>query len=135
MFQILLGESALEFVDKIKYLGITIDRHLNWHQQCKNTARNINNGIAAINRLKDGLPLKERIGLYHALVEPHLDYCAPVWGNGSEKVTKAIEVAQRKSVRALIDYSKKSTTKANHGRTEYPASQETVDGTRCRLVI
>ena len=49
--------------------------------------------------------------LYHALVEPHLHYCAPVWGNGSEKVTKATEIAQRKAVRALIDYSEKSTTK------------------------
>lgn len=57
-----------------------------------------------INRLKVGLPVKERVALYHAFVEPSFQYCAPVWADATQKLGGKIGVAQRDTMRAIVNY-------------------------------
>ena len=63
-------------------------------------------GIALLNRVKDGMPTSDRVMLYHAFVEPHLDYCAPVWSAASEGVKETLRVTQRRALRAIVDYDR-----------------------------
>ena len=39
-------------VEKTKYLGITIDKNLNWYEQFKRTRNKINTGLMSLKRLK-----------------------------------------------------------------------------------
>ncbi|OWA49969.1 hypothetical protein BV898_14501 [Hypsibius exemplaris] len=63
----------------------------------------MNAGIAMINRVKGGLPIPERVGLYHAFVEPHLDYCSSVCSTALKKLRSSIKVVQRNALRAIVD--------------------------------
>ena len=61
-------------------------------------------GIPCINRAKHGLNNSERTGLYNALVQPHLDYCAPVWSAATQELRRQMGVVQRKVLQAMLDY-------------------------------
>ncbi|OWA51151.1 putative RNA-directed DNA polymerase from transposon BS [Hypsibius exemplaris] len=98
---ILLGTEELNKVDQVRYLGVTIDRHLKWTAHINNVRRNAFAGIAAINRVKDGLPEAELVGLYHAFVEPHLTCSSPVWAATLRKNRERLEVVQRQAIRAM----------------------------------
>jgi hypothetical protein len=102
--QVMLGKQQMKIVSSVKYLGVTVDRSLTWSEHFKNVKRNVGGGIHMINRLKAGLPVEERVGLYHALVEPHLTYCAPVWADTTKKLRETLRVAQNHSIRAISNY-------------------------------
>ena len=104
-----MGEHVLKLQHSTKYLGVHVDQHLQWDQQCQLVRKKINIGTCFINRAKGGLPKEERSSLYRAFVEPHLDYCAPVWSATTEKNIGKIETAQRNAVRALTDYTHKNS--------------------------
>ena len=61
-------------------------------------------GIAQLNRAKPGLGIKQRVGLYHALIEPHVDYCCTVWSSAAKTLLDSICVKQRMAARAIFDY-------------------------------
>ena len=90
----------------MKYLGVLFDRHLNWSAHCEKIKKSVNFGIASINRVNDGLDIKQRVALYTAIIQPHLDYCEPVWSSDSAKVQDELGVLQRKAIRSLFNHSK-----------------------------
>jgi hypothetical protein len=102
--QIFIGQEPLQQLKVVRYLGIQLDRNLTWEHQYSDVKKKMNNGIRMITRVKDGLPLKERLSLYHAFVEPALDYCAPVWSAASESLHRKIEVTQRNALRVIGGY-------------------------------
>ena len=69
----------------------------------------INNGTCLINRAKASLPKGNRVALYQAFVEPHIQ-CAPVWSAAADKHIKTVETAQRNAVKAMANYSWNRTT-------------------------
>ena len=101
-----LGDQSLTRQDCTKYLGVLVDRHLQWDQQCLSVKKKINFGTCLINRAKDGLPEEMRVNLYRAFIEPHIDFCAPVWSATTETNVKLIESAQRNTLKAMADYCK-----------------------------
>ena len=80
-----------------------LDRHLNWKEHATSVKRKVNTGVASIYRNKDGLPTRERVEVYSALVQPDFDYCSTVWSCRSEKVKETLSISKRKAVRALMD--------------------------------
>lgn len=76
--RIMLSGKEMKIVQSAKYLGVTIDSAMKWTKRFNSIKRNVCAGIAATNYIKNGLPVTERIGLYNAFVQPHLEYCASV---------------------------------------------------------
>ena len=105
-----MSDHELERKWSVKYLGVHVDQHLQWSQHFEHVKSKINNGICLINRAKSGLPKENRLALYRAFVEPHIDLCAPVWSSAADKYVNNVEVAQRKAMRALADYNPGRTT-------------------------
>ena len=72
----------------IKYLGITVDRDLNWKQHnITDVHRKTLAAVATIGRARGYLPVKTRKLLYNALVLPHMDYCSGVWNSCSTNLS------------------------------------------------
>ena len=65
-------------------------------------------GIAKINRAKQGLNIRQRVMLYHAIIQPHLDYCSTVWSTASKCLLEKILVKQRSAVRAILNYQEEA---------------------------
>ena len=62
---------TLAKLEKVKYLGVWIDRLLQWDAHFEEVRKRVCCGVAVINRVKEGLPPEERKTLYHAFIEPH----------------------------------------------------------------
>ena len=79
--EITIDTIALEQVNEIKFLGITLDSKLTWKHHINNISKTISRNIGIINKLKLYLPSSTLLMLYSTLVLPYLNYGILVWGN------------------------------------------------------
>ena len=87
-----------------KLLGILVDDRLTFEEQAKKVISKIRTGYAKIAAAKHQLPKKCKIMAYNALIKPHLEYGALIWGPKlKDKWKKQIDIIQKKCVR-IIDH-------------------------------
>ena len=65
----------------IRYLGVYIDYNISWKMHITNISKKIKRSIGILSKLSYFLSTKTPLSLYHALVEPFLNYCIIAWGN------------------------------------------------------
>ena len=75
-------------VDVLKYLGIYIDRWLNWKQRCITVNDKLTKGrpIAIIKKCRDVLPKECLLSLYYSYILPYLTYCIELWGSTCDNI-------------------------------------------------
>ena len=61
-------------LDFQKYLGLFLDRELNFHHHLKEKISKANKSIGLIRRLYHNLPRKSLLIIYKSFIRPHLDY-------------------------------------------------------------
>jgi hypothetical protein len=99
-----MAGEILEEVDSARLLGVVFDSHLRWENQFKAVTKSVTFGIAKLNRAKAGLSIQQRVNLYHALIEPHFDYCSPVWSAANVSFRTDMEILQRRAIKAVTNY-------------------------------
>ena len=114
-YPIELNGKKLPWSTSARYLGVMVDQHLNWKQQVNKIAKCLSFGIAELNRAKQGLNIRQRVALYHAVIEPHLDYCSSVWSSAGKTLLNSIRVKQRQAIRAILNY-RESVREETFGR-------------------
>ena len=77
--RIQLDGSILVSEEKVRYLGVDIDRNLTWKDQVCKVRRSCLSSLARLSRVSSFLPFETKKRLYNALVLPHMDYCCVVW--------------------------------------------------------
>ena len=96
-----IQNTVIEYVNHFNYLGICIDKHLNWKSHTKSIAIKLNKVNAILNKLKNFLPRHTLHTIYNSLFAPHLIYGILVWGTNSDNIFKL----QKKAIR-IISLSK-----------------------------
>ena len=79
---------TLEFVDNFNFLGINLNKHLNWNPHVTNVSNKLVKTVGVLNILKKSLPLNILRIIYNALILPHLKLWNPCVGAPS-KTTKS----------------------------------------------
>ena len=79
--QFLIGDAQVENVDHTKYLGVMIDKNLNWSEHIKSVRTKVSRGIAFLKYSRKFLPRNTLSKMYRGIVEPHFRYCCSVWGS------------------------------------------------------
>ena len=82
-----------------KFLGVTIDANLNWHEHVHSITKSISKNIGILYKLKKLLSTKSLFLLYNALILPFLNYCNIVWGNCSQTEINSLFLLQKKAMR------------------------------------
>ena len=100
-----INNAMIGEVSSIKYLGVTLDKHLNWKEHVKQIARKLRRNIGILSRLRYFLDLNNLIQLYYSLIYPFLTYGLIVWGNTYITTLNPVIVLQKKTVR-IITFSK-----------------------------
>ena len=67
---------VLKEVKTKKTLGVLVDKHLSWDKHIDNVSKKVSKGIGMLRRAKQYVSTKTLEKLYHALVQPHFDYCS-----------------------------------------------------------
>jgi len=122
---LVLTHRTIEPTDSTKYLGVIVDRHLNWKAQQSYTVEKGTKWAAQIWRLARpswGLTPKHAKRLFISVALPKILYALDVWcipsddpvlgpkANGSSKVTKQISSIQRAGALAILGGLRTSPT-------------------------
>jgi len=78
-----------------------MDEKLNWTKHIEHVASKISKGLGAMGRVRNIVPNKALLMLYHALVYPYLTYCNIVWGSTSTSSLNRLVSLQNRAIRLI----------------------------------
>ena len=67
-----------------------------------NFCKNIASAIGALERIISYIPMSTAIQVYHALIQPHFDYCCSVWDGLGETLSTKLQKLQYRAVRVIM---------------------------------
>lgn len=90
------GTTILESRDGfVKYLGITVDRHMRWEYHCEQLAKKLRGLLHRFKRLKKQLNLKYLRMVYFGLVQSLLIYGISGWGAAYDVHIERLNIVQK----------------------------------------
>jgi hypothetical protein len=101
-----IENNNIEIVDQFNFLGIILDKHLNWKPHCDMLTKKLSKIAGVINKLKNTLPKSALLHIYNSLVLSHLNYGIFLWGWQCPTVF----TLQKKIIRALTNSKYNSHT-------------------------
>lgn len=85
----------------IKFLGILIDDRLDFKQHVNFICKKIRSLSYTLIKLKSFLSTKHKTQIYRAIIQPHTEYCIPIWGHASN-FTSLCKL-QKKCLRIIVN--------------------------------
>ena len=76
----------------VKYLGILLDKHLQWRKQLAHVQVKVNRGIGILSKIRHNTNLKTLKTVYHSLLASYLQYGAQLWGQANKESQNKIQV-------------------------------------------
>lgn len=90
-------------VNHIKYLGITIDEKLTWHQHINGVMRNARSKFYYLRNICDTRLLRS---LYYALIDSKIHYGLHCWGGTFKKSIQRVRVTQNYFLKIILHKNK-----------------------------
>ena len=97
-FNVKIGNQDIERASSLKFLAVTIDGGLSWHEHIGVVCNTVSKSIGVINKLNK-LPQSILKLLYNAIILPHLNYCNITWANSNDY--SRLFLLQKKAVRII----------------------------------
>ena len=108
--QVVLNNTPINEVDCIKFLGMHLDKHLNWKTHLTKKGNQILKVVAILAQLKHSLPQQTLRMIYTSLVLPHITYGVTAWGNEKNSEMNRINILQKKAIRQITNMPYNSHT-------------------------
>ena len=96
-----MDDQILEQVNQVKYLGVTLDKNLNWKKLLETVKSKVSRGCYIISKLRHYTNLNTLKVIYYSLIYPHLIYCVTSWGGTFKSSLEPLSRVQRKAVRIM----------------------------------
>ena len=103
--QFFIGDSQVENVDRTKYLGVMIDRSLNWDEHINNLRTKVSRAIGFLKYSRKFLPQNTLCEMYRGIVEPHFRFCCSVWGCCGVTKLQTLQKLQNRAARIVVKSS------------------------------
>ena len=87
----------IERVKTFNFLGITLNENLTWNDHINKISNKISRNIGVLNNLKNFLPEKTKIIIYHSLIQSHLNYGLILWGHNCNRIL----LLQKRAIRTI----------------------------------
>ena len=102
-----INNTNIERVDEFNYLGLMLNKHLNWKQHITKIANTISKTIGIINTLKYELPENTLLTIFNSLILTHFNYCMLAQGYDSKRIykpqKKAIDIISKSKLHSHLD--------------------------------
>lgn len=95
------GGDTVNEENVIKFLGIMIDKHLNWKAQIDYICGRLNRFVFALKKVRETVGIESALMAYHGYVSSVLSYGLILWGN-SVDVDRIFKI-QKKCIRVLCN--------------------------------
>ena len=96
---------AVTQVSTVKFLGVYIDKKLNWKDHISKISTTISRNIGIINKVRNKLPANILLTLYNCMVLAHLNYCCIVWGHAYRSNFSSLLTLQKRAIRIITKAS------------------------------
>ncbi len=99
--------------DSVKYLGVTIDKNLNFQEHVDNIIQSANMKTGSLRqylRKKYNISMKTKALLYNCMIRPVITYGLPSWENTSDAAWRKIESIETKWCRLVLGLSRDTHT-------------------------
>lgn len=108
------GDTTIQNVDQVKYLGCTLDRNLNGNLMAEEALKKISSGLKFLYRQQSFLNSKLRKNLSQALLQPFFDYSSTFWLlNCNQDLVKKTQTMQNKIIRFINGMNNRSHLSLN----------------------
>ena len=107
-----INGKSISRVHKAKSLGLLIDEHLTWKHHVDEVVKKISKAIGALKRVRPFISVKTALEIYHALIQPHFDYCSSVWDECNVTLCDKLQKLQNRAARVITKSS--YDVSANH---------------------
>ena len=91
----------LDQCDSYKYLGIYIDKNLNWKSHIEYTCQKVSKVCGALAKIRHSVNIDILKNVYHALLYSYLRYGIIVWGNAAKATLEPLEILVNKAIRIM----------------------------------
>lgn len=98
-----LNNHELEYCDKVKNLGLTINKSLTWNETVTTTCNRIFASIHSLKRFALFLPFNVKVMLVKTLVLPHFNYCDVVINDMTVELSDRLQRAQNYCIRFIFN--------------------------------
>ena len=99
--ELAFGSSSISVTSEMKFLGIIIDRNLNFKSHTALISTKISKATGILFRLNNILPQPALKSLYDALIVPHMLYGLEIWYSALQCNKDRVFKLQKKSIRAI----------------------------------
>ena len=86
-------------------LGVEIDDKLSWNKRIDKVAKKVASGIEALRKIRDFVHQQTLISVYHALINPHFDYCSEVWDTMGVSLSNRLQKLENGGARVIMNFS------------------------------
>ena len=115
-----INNTKLDSVDQYKYLGITLDKKLNFKKYITQIKRNAIHKCFLLQRAKQYMNVKTAIKLYKTHVLPIFDYGDIIYHNTDQKLLEDIQRIQNKCLKICYEKSKRYNAESLHNELKIP---------------
>ena len=95
------NSSKIDQVNSTKFLGVTIDATLSFHEHIISIKSKIARGIGILYKCKNILNRNALVTLYYSFIYPYLTYCMCIWGRSIKTYLEPLFKMQKKIVRLI----------------------------------
>ena len=98
---LLINSSPVYQENHLKFLGVNIDRKLDFSEHVKYICSKISKTIGILHRVIVNVPRKLLINMYYTLIYPYFKYCILVWGDNASVHLNPLILLQKKIIRVI----------------------------------
>ena len=98
-----INDIAIEQVDNVKYLGVTIDQNLTWNEHVSLLCRSLAFKISHLRRIKRMVSTQMLTTVYNSIIQPTIDYAITVWGHTTAENLGKIQRLQNLAARIILN--------------------------------
>ena len=112
-----INNEQIPEVASVKYLGLTIDKKLNFREHIEKKIKHVNITISKMDWLvgrKSKLSIENKLIIYKTIILPLLGYCCVIWGAASNTNIKKVQTVQNKFLRKAINAPWYVSNATNH---------------------
>ena len=114
------GNTPLQKVESIKFLGVIFDERMSWKKHTQHVTCKVRSSICSLYDMRRIIPKKLKTNVYNAIVNSQLSYAISVWGAHTVSDNlKQLFILQKRALRNLFCLKKASKYVEGHTKSTF----------------
>ena len=97
-----MEKSLLQSTEHVKFLGMEIDKYLNFDKHIDKVCNKLCSGIYILRTLNKLLNEQDRTSIYYGVIYPHLTYGILIWGGTYTAHVDRVFTLQKQAIRTIF---------------------------------